>query len=90
MFNLKLTDMFKIVLIPCVLVSVYPKSTDDHQETKRLLLSDPDIVASRLAQIEKNLQDMTRITTQLQTETTECKFADDSIATTYTTVTRNR
>ncbi|XP_052104772.1 uncharacterized protein LOC127737859 [Mytilus californianus] len=38
------------------------------EETKRLLLNDPDVIGSRLSNIEKSMQEMTRLTSQLQTE----------------------
>lgn len=38
------------------------------EESKRLLLNDPDVIGSRLSNIEKSMQEMTRATTQLQAE----------------------
>ncbi|CAC5398206.1 unnamed protein product [Mytilus coruscus] len=42
-------------------------NTEDQDHHKRLLLGDPDVLNSRLVNLEKSMQDMVRLTQQLQT-----------------------
>lgn len=42
-------------------------SAADHDNYKRLLLNDPDVINSRLANLEKSMQDMVRLTQQVRT-----------------------
>lgn len=46
------------------------------EESKRLLLNDPDVIGSRLSNIEKSMQEMTKVTTQLQAEFGTRKSSD--------------
>lgn len=57
-----------MILLNIVQTGIANTENQDHH--KRLLLNDPDVINSRIANLEKSIQDMVRLTQQQQTQNT--------------------
>lgn len=61
---------YSTVLVLLYIVQTGIADTENHDHHRRLLLNDPDVLNSRMGNIEKSMQDMVRLTQQLQTQNT--------------------
>lgn len=58
------------VMILLYIVQIGIANTENHDHHKRLLLNDPDVLNSRIANLEKSMQDLVRLTQQQHIQNT--------------------